>query len=143
MTLIPEARIPMRQFLSWAIPYVEENYKLTLKGISGSRTAAEQDALYAQGRTAPGKIVTNARAGQSNHNYGLALDLGIFDGAGEYVDSYHSSQSTKIYREIAMRCDEFGLTWGGNWRSFPDAPHFQYGDLSTEEMAKLYPIYVG
>lgn len=39
------------------------------------RSNEEQDALYAQGRTVPGKIVTNAHAGQSAHNYGLAIDF--------------------------------------------------------------------
>lgn len=43
------------------------------------RSGAEQDALYAKGRTEPGKIVTKARAGQSAHNYGLALDFVILD----------------------------------------------------------------
>lgn len=41
----------------------------------GFRTYAEQDALYAQGRTAPGKIVTKAKGGISNHNFGLAFDI--------------------------------------------------------------------
>ena len=43
--------------------------------VQGLRTFAEQDALYAQGRTGPGAIVTQARGGESNHNYGLAADL--------------------------------------------------------------------
>jgi D-alanyl-D-alanine dipeptidase len=43
--------------------------------VSGLRTAAQQNALYEQGRTAPGHIVTNAKAGQSMHNYGLAVDV--------------------------------------------------------------------
>src|SRR5699024_12775874 len=41
----------------------------------GNRTAAQQNALYAPGRTKPGKIVTNARSGQSLHNYGVAFDM--------------------------------------------------------------------
>ena len=44
--------------------------------VSGLRTAPEQNALYAQGRNgAPGHIVTNAKAGYSTHNYGLAVDV--------------------------------------------------------------------
>src|SRR5688572_33248443 len=43
--------------------------------VQGLRTFAEQDALYAKGRTTPGAIVTQARGGESNQNYGLAVDL--------------------------------------------------------------------
>src|SRR5258708_12842627 len=45
-----------------------------LRIVQGLRTKAEQDALYAQGRTTPGKVVTNAKGGQSMHNYGLPVD---------------------------------------------------------------------
>src|ERR1043165_556102 len=41
------------------------------------RTFEEQNALYAQGRTKPGQIVTNAKGGQSYHNYGLAIDFAL------------------------------------------------------------------
>nr|WP_295770097.1 M15 family metallopeptidase [Rhodoferax sp.] len=41
------------------------------------RSCAEQDALYAQGRTAPGNKVTNAKSGDSNHNFGIAFDIGV------------------------------------------------------------------
>jgi len=46
-------------------PYIDQTY----------RTFAESDKLYAQGRTEPGQIISNAKAGQSWHNYGLALDF--------------------------------------------------------------------
>ena len=45
----------------------------------------EQAKVYAQGRTAPGKIVTHAKPGHSNHNFGVAFDVGIFVG-GQYID---------------------------------------------------------
>ncbi len=45
--------------------------------VQGLRTFEEQDALYAQGRSKPGNIVTNSRGGQSYHNYGLAIDFAI------------------------------------------------------------------
>ena len=54
--------------------------------ISGTRTYAEQDVLYQQGRTTPGPIVTNAPPGYSNHNFGIAFDLGIFNADGQYLD---------------------------------------------------------
>src|ERR1700676_5276576 len=58
---------------------------ITIKVISGLRTYAEQDDLYAQGRTKPGNIVTNARGGYSNHNFGIAFDVGVFEGSS-YLD---------------------------------------------------------
>ena len=59
---------------------IQECYKAltgraTVRVTQGLRTFAEQDALYQQGRTKPGKKVTNAKAGQSIHNYGFAVDI--------------------------------------------------------------------
>src|SRR5699024_11562486 len=51
----------------------------------GNRTAAQQNALYAQGRTKQGKIVTNARTGQSHHNYGVSFDMIITNKNGKYA----------------------------------------------------------
>ena len=51
------------------------------------RTFKEQDDLYSQGRTRPGKIVTNAKGGDSYHNYGLAIDIVLLvdrDGNGTF-----------------------------------------------------------
>jgi peptidoglycan L-alanyl-D-glutamate endopeptidase CwlK len=91
------------------------------------RTFAEQDAIYAQGRTKPGKIVTNARKGLSYHNYGLAIDIvliingktaswdikGDFDGDGK-----------ADWQEIVTIFKSFGWEAGIDWK-FRDAPHFQ------------------
>ena len=60
--------------------------KFDCKIISGSRTYAEQNVIDAQGRTTPGKIVSNAKGGQSLHNFGIAWDVGIFKN-GKYLDS--------------------------------------------------------
>jgi len=54
-----------------------------VKIICGNRTYAEQDELYAQGRTKPGSIVTKAKGGQSMHNVGCAFDVGIFSADGK------------------------------------------------------------
>lgn len=91
---------------------------ITIKIISGLRTYAEQDALYAQGRTAPGKIVTNARGGHSNHNFGIAFDVGVFE-EGEYL------QDSPKYKAVGALGVDLGLDWGGNWTTFHDEPHFQ------------------
>jgi peptidoglycan L-alanyl-D-glutamate endopeptidase CwlK len=94
---------------------------IAMKIIAGTRTYAEQEALYAQGRTAPGVIVTNASAGYSNHNFGIAFDVGIFHG-DLYLDD------SPLYGRVGQVGRELGLEWGGDWKSFPDEPHFQ---LST------------
>lgn len=92
----------------------------TVRIISGTRSYAEQDRLYAQGRTAPGRKVTNARAGASWHNFGLAVDIGLFDAAGRYV-----KHSTPYLDLGQVSKDVLGLEWGGLFRAFPDPPHYQ------------------
>lgn len=89
------------------------------KVISGTRSYEEQNALYKKGRFRnPGARVTNARGGQSWHNFGLAWDIGLFDG-GQYLTT------DAKYRAVAPIAKVAGLEWGGDWRSFPDAPHYQ------------------
>jgi RHS repeat-associated protein len=82
----------------------------------GLRTFADQDALYAKGRTAGGSIVTNARGGYSNHNFGLAFDIvGITNGEIDYdLD----------WRGLSTLGKAHGFEWGGDW-NFTDNPHFQ------------------
>ena len=91
---------------------------IQIKLISGLRTYADQSALYAKGRTAPGRKVTNAPAGYSNHNFGLAFDIGIWSG-GTYLDD------SPLYRQVAPLSITLGFEWGGAWNSFPDEPHYQ------------------
>jgi len=105
---------------------------ITIKVISGLRTYDEQNDLYAQGRTKPGKIVTNARGGFSNHNFGIAFDVGVFEGS-QYLD-----ESPK-YKAVGVLGMDLGLEWGGNWKTIQDEPHFQLrpkwaGDLSERDM---------
>jgi peptidoglycan L-alanyl-D-glutamate endopeptidase CwlK len=91
---------------------------IQIKVISGTRSYVEQDALYAKGRTAPGSKVTNARGGYSNHNFGLAFDIGVFSG------TKYQPESPK-YKAVGALGMELGLEWGGNWTSIVDQPHFQ------------------
>jgi peptidoglycan LD-endopeptidase CwlK len=60
---------------------------ITVKVVSGLRTYAEQDALYAQGRSRPGHIVTHAKGGYSNHNFGIAFDVAVFEGSRCLLES--------------------------------------------------------
>jgi peptidoglycan L-alanyl-D-glutamate endopeptidase CwlK len=91
---------------------------IRIKVISGLRTYEEQDELYAQGRTKPGSQVTNARGGYSNHNFGTAFDIGVFEGQKYLPDSVK-------YKAVGVLGTDLGLEWGGDWKSINDQPHFQ------------------
>lgn len=99
--------------------------------ISGLRSYAEQDALYAKGRSGiPGeKIVTNARGGYSNHNFGIAFDIGVFEGM-KYLP-----ESPK-YKAAGAIGVGLGLDWGGNWKTIQDEPHFQLRPVWAASLAE-------
>ena len=91
---------------------------------SGLRSYQEQDALYARGRTAPGGVVTNARGGQSLHNFNLAVDLCRHAGptyTGHLLPDYRDSQ----YEVLAEEAERLGLESGLRWKTFKDSPHIQ------------------
>ena len=92
---------------------------ITIQVTSTYRSIEDQDKLYAQGRTAPGNIVTNAKGGQSFHNWRVAYDVvPIVNGKAAW------DQEALFYAigEFGKQC---GLEWGGDWTSFKDLPHFQ------------------
>ena len=96
----------------------------------GYRSHAQQNALYAQGRTKPGNIVTNARGGQSLHNYGLALDMFITNKKGT-----SASWNVKELTRAAKIAKSLGFEWGGDWKNFKDYPHIQMtGGLSLADL---------
>jgi hypothetical protein len=99
------------------------------------RTWAEQDALYHSGRTAPGEIRTNARGGESFHNFGMAFDIVILESGRVTWDRRHPGW--RIAGEIGT---SLGLLWGGTWKSIKDLPHFEIrGQLTLQECRALYP----
>lgn len=83
------------------------------------RTKAEQDALYAQGRTKPGNIVTNAWYPNSAHCWGVAFDFCRNVKGREYDDS------DGFFAKVAAIAKPYGLTWGGDWKNFVDKPHLE------------------
>lgn len=85
---------------------------VTIKITSGTRTYAEQDALFKKGG------VTKARGGQSNHNFGIAIDITIFNGKTPVWES-------PKYKDLGQLGKSLGFEWGGDWKSFKDEPHFQ------------------
>jgi peptidoglycan LD-endopeptidase CwlK len=110
---------------------------LALMVTQSVRSMAEQDQLYAQGRTAPGKVVTNARAGESYHNFGLAFDVLVLDAMGKA----DWSPANPGWGQAGALGEELGLEWGGRWRGLVDLPHFQYtGGVSLERCRSLFPI---
>lgn len=90
-------------------PYIDQTY----------RTFEESAKLYTQGRTAPGEIVTQAKAGQSYHNYGLALDFHLqISGKDSWDVDHNWMVVVKIFKS-------HGFAWGGDWKTFKDYPHFE------------------
>ncbi|TCP88657.1 D-alanyl-D-alanine carboxypeptidase-like protein [Cricetibacter osteomyelitidis] len=120
--LHPQVRSIIRQFLN----EVYKIYKIQLVIVQGYRTYEEQNKLYAQGRTLPGNIVTKAKGGQSNHNFGLAIDVfPVWDDGKLHMDAKSDDQNIKILKMISPIGIKNGLSWGGNWKSFKDYPHFE------------------
>ena len=104
------------------------------------RTFAEQNELFAQGRTKPGTIVTRARGGQSWHNYGLAVDIVLLVGgkASWDIKTDFDKDGRSDWMEVVDIFKRYGWEWGGDWKFF-DAPHFQktFG-MSINEMLKRH-----
>ena len=100
------------------------------------RTVAEQDALYAKGRTAPGSIVTNAKGSSysSHHQWGTAFDIYRNDGTGAY------NNNDGFFDLVGTIGVKIGLEWGGNWKSPVDKPHFQlpYWGSTTTMLKNIY-----
>lgn len=117
-------RVRVESFLTAAQPILAR-HGVTAEVISGLRSGTQQSALYAQGRTKPGRIVTNARPWSSWHNYGLAIDLGLFAG-GKYLDQSDPRRADRVYRELGALWVAQGGEWAGNWKSFQESPHFQW-----------------
>ncbi len=85
------------------------------------RDNESQNALYAQGRTAPGRIVTNARAGQSWHNYRCAVDVvPLVNGKPNW------NTKDPVWAKVGELGKKAGLEWAGDWKRFKEFPHFQY-----------------
>ena len=107
----------------------------------GLRTFAEQDSLYQQGRTTAGKKVTNAKAGQSVHNYGFAVDIClIIDGKTASWDNAKDWDNDQVadWYECVKIFAKHGWEWGGNWKTFKDFPHFDKRNFNSwKKLSKL------
>lgn len=123
-TLTPAAQRAARLWLKLA-KSVAGKSGLDIRIICGTRTYAEQDALY---RKRP--RVTKARSGQSMHNFGIAWDFGVFQGKSYFGDHGMYAIAGKLYTQVP------GIEWGGIWKSFPDQPHLQLAKYRASAQAR-------
>lgn len=102
-----------------------------------------QASLYAQGRTKPGKIVTNQKTPSFHWDkVGLAFDICKNVKGHEYDDA-------DFFRRCGAIGKEMGFTWGGDWKSLPDKPHFQWDDggrytaamVRKGQLPRMMPLY--
>lgn len=119
----------------FALEQAFPGFEIKVRPVYTFRDAEFQDSLYAQGRTAPGKIVTNARGGESMHQWRCAVDFGIWiNGQITYEAGY--------YEVLGATALEQGIKWGGDWnangkkdRNDWDLMHFEYtGGLSLADL---------
>lgn len=96
----------------------------------GFRSATQQDTFYAQGRTTPGDVITNARGLQSYHQYGLAFDLVFRD--------YEYNPPAGWWDVLGREGRALGLEWGGGWTDFKDLPHFQLPGLDYQVLLNYF-----
>jgi peptidoglycan L-alanyl-D-glutamate endopeptidase CwlK len=127
-SLDPYVATLARRFISLA----NEN-GIDVRIISAFRSWDEQDRFYAQGRTTPGSIITDAMGGDSYHNWGLAFD------AAPVVNGVVDWNAIDLFNRMGELGQQVGLEWGGNWTSYEialiDRPHFQYTfGLSTQQL---------
>ena len=126
----------VRQEVIDTITKIEQGFPPTIKVrvVQGLRTIEEQNELYAQGRTKPGKKVTNAKGGKSYHNYGLAIDFAIMydqnnDGLFELLSwdiaKDGDNDGQKDWLEVVNAFKALGWSWGGEWHSIKDYPHLE------------------
>lgn len=94
-----------------------------IRYVSGIRTREQQNALYAQGRTAPGAIVTRAKGCRSWHVQGRAADFAILS----------KDKSKAAYEVVGTIAKSLGGKWGGDFPGFPDLGHIEYHPGMTIE----------
>ncbi len=99
----------------------------------GIRTVAQQNALYAQGRTTPGPVVTNARGTESNHVLGVAVDVApMEDGIPDWNASHPD------WQRIVSLAPTLGLRDGISWKDEPHLELVEFPSVPTEEAQQIY-----
>jgi len=123
--LIPQAKERVEKFIALC----KEN-DIDLLVTSTYRDNESQTALYEQGRTTPGKIVTNAKCGDSWHNWRCAVDVvPLVNGKPDWDGSH------PIWNKVGELGEQAGLEWAGRWQTFKELAHFQYtGGLTLTDL---------
>lgn len=98
---------------------IADKYDLTILYYYSYRSNEQQTNLYASGRTRPGKIVTNAQACHSYHNYGLALDF------VPIINKKAAWSRLDLFENVGKEAERLGFKWGGNFKSIKDRPHIE------------------
>jgi peptidoglycan L-alanyl-D-glutamate endopeptidase CwlK len=125
--------------------YTDFDTDLTSRGIilritQALRSWSDQDALYAIGRTVPGKIVTEAKGGYSAHCFGYAVDVTPNDPAFP-VWKPDWNENDDRWKQVLSIAENYGLKEGAQWRTFPDFPHLYLAELPptpTDAMRALF-----
>ena len=123
--LLPQVKTKVEHFIQLC-----KDNNIDLLVTSTYRDFESQAALYSQGRTSPGKIVTNAGPGDSYHNWRCAIDVvPLVNGKADWDGSH------PVWAEIGRLGVENGLEWAGNWVHFKELAHFQYtGGLTIAQL---------
>jgi peptidoglycan L-alanyl-D-glutamate endopeptidase CwlK len=119
----PEAQVlrslqPKVRSLALELKDVCKQSGFEIRVVRGLRSIDEQNALYAQGRSTPGPIVTQVEGCGSFHNYGVAFDI--------RPTTSLETEKEMLYDKAGIIGGRIGLEWGGHWQEFVDKPHFQY-----------------
>jgi len=131
----PAVRFELSVIYAWICEEVNSQY-CQVRFTWVFRTGKEQSNLYAQGRTKPGTIVTNADEGESYHNYGLAVDIcllidrdknGTFETASWDVVFDGNKNGIAEWLEVVKIFEFYNWQWGliNRKGKHYDKPHFQ------------------
>lgn len=123
--LLPPVQVRVQRFIDLC-----HDHDIDLLITSTYRDHESQNALYAQGRTKLGKIVTNAKGGQSFHNHRCAVDVvPLINGKPNW------NTKDPVWPKIGALGKAAGLEWAGDWVKFKEMAHFQYtGGLSLAQL---------
>ena len=132
--LHPKIRCSVRDFINDS----ERELGIKLIIVQGLRTYEEQNKLYAKGRTASGSIVTKAKGGQSNHNFGVAIDVFPLHEDGK-LHMADDKKNIRLLKKVAPIGKRHGFKWGGDWTSFKDYPHFE--NMYGKTLSQLRNLY--
>lgn len=125
-TVHPELARRVRRLSMKCVPY-----DIWLRVSQGLRTWDQQDLLFAQGRTEPGKIVTDAPGGYSMHCFGLAVDIVPADANfPKFIPDWQAMDSR--WQQVLLLGQTCQLAEGAKWRTFPDRPHLYPEEIPAD-----------